>query len=65
MTNFIETEETKQQLEVLKNKQSVLLHMKKCAERQLEGIKEELKLLEILIEDYDGFGLLWSENNEE
>lgn len=61
MTNFIETEETKQELLIYKNKASVLEEQIKSAERLISALKEELQLINIFIEDYDGLKLLWSE----
>ena len=61
MTNFVETEETKQQLLIYKNKASVLEEQIRSAERLISALKKELQLLNIFIEDYDDLKLLWSE----
>lgn len=58
---FIETEETKQQLLIYKNKASVLEEQIRSAERLISALKKELQLINIFIEDYDGLKLLWSE----
>ena len=57
---FIETEETKQQLLIYKNKASVLEEQIRSAERLISALKKELQLINIFIEDYDGHKLLWS-----
>ncbi len=61
MKNFVETEETKQQLEVLKNKRSKVAEMLRTTEKLLAEIQQELWILDTCIEDYKGLKLLWSE----